>query len=143
MSVSQVLSILALNPKLPLHVAASYMSNTLKVRLAHSISNCCSFGLSSAIRRYDIPCMVASIDLCAHVCISLRQGLSDSTENVRGLVLSAMTDIEAITASKNSQTQVRQLHHHITNSACYLTWRLLPRYYPGLSHLLIFATDSL
>jgi hypothetical protein len=58
-----VLSILALNPKLPLHVAASYMSNTLK-------------------------------------------GLSDSTENVRGLVLSAMTDIEAITASKNSQTQV-------------------------------------
>jgi hypothetical protein len=32
MLVAQVLSILALNPKLPLHVAASYMSNTLKVR---------------------------------------------------------------------------------------------------------------
>ncbi len=61
---------MALNPKLPLHVAANYMSNTLK-------------------------------------------GLSDSTENVRGLVLSAMTDIEAITASKTSQTQVSLRHYRL------------------------------
>ncbi len=33
----QVLSILALNPKLPLHVAANYMSNTLKVKKSTSI----------------------------------------------------------------------------------------------------------
>lgn len=31
LTLSQVISILAQNPKLPLHVACNYMSNTLKV----------------------------------------------------------------------------------------------------------------
>jgi hypothetical protein len=43
----QVLSILALNPRLPLHVAANYMSSTLKVCvcLLLSVRHCTSVSI--------------------------------------------------------------------------------------------------
>lgn len=88
---AQVISILALNPKLPLHVACNYMANTLKVL--------CQFLLRAAA--------LYLLTLFSAIRLTIPQNLTESTEGVKSSVQSAITDIEAVAHSKITENKVR------------------------------------